>query len=335
MLARPAFAADDFGLLDPFPARLRAQIAQSPFRFVIIGASGWMGQSVIAVLHHVLGAAFDHRVVCFGRAARSIDVPGVRRIRQAPLEEARRLSAMPTLVFNLAFLTKDKVADMSVDAYQQANRALTAQILPALAMMGAVRMFVASSGAAAFADDATAAADLRLYGALKRADEQIYADWARQDAPHRRVAICRIYSVSGPFINKVTTYALADLILQALAVLPPKVMSPPAVWRSYVSIAEILAHAVALLLDPDPDMAPVMAYDSGGEPIELGALAGLIARQFCLAPAARAMTTPPAHVYCGDHDAWRAMLGRYGLHHMPLADQISGTAAFLSRCETT
>lgn len=322
---------DRFGLLAQFSGALKQRIVESPLRIVIIGASGWIGQTLISVLSALLGDAFSQRVRCFGSTARTISVPGCQPVEQQSLAELGLLEPSPTLVFHLAFLTKDKVVGMSSADYVAANRKLTATILPALDAIGAERLFLASSGAASFADDEMAPADLRLYGKLKREDEQSYSAWAERHPAHRRAAICRIYSVSGPFINKHATYALADLILKALAGEAPKVTSSKEVWRSYTSVAEILALAFAILLDCESDGNNTLHYESGGAPIELGQLAALIAAQFELQTVSRTVSEEPSNYYCGDHPAWCAMLNKYGLGHMSIEDQIRATSMYLDQ----
>ncbi len=313
-----------------FPDPLREALTADDRRLVVVGARGWIGRTLLDLLYEALGpAAFRRRVCAFGSVAAEIDLSDDFRLTQAPLSHLGALASRPTLLFHLAFLTKDKVAGMDAEDYARANRALSAQVEGALDRIGVDRLFVASSGAAAFADDPGAAADLRLYGALKREDEVRFSAWALAEAATRRAAIGRIYSVSGPWMNKHETYALASFILDGLARRPIEVRAPIRVFRSYVAVREVLGVVLAALLSADGE--PALAFSTGGEALELGEVAAAAARMFGFEAVRRPTGDGPDNVYVGDNTAWSRLLVRYGLAHLPLEAQIAETAAWLAR----
>jgi nucleoside-diphosphate-sugar epimerase len=319
----------DFGYFRLAPG-VRSRIRDDARRIVVVGARGWIGRSALALLLEALGQeAFSERVACFGSDTATVDLENGFAAPQRPLAELGRLEAKPTLLLHLAFLTKDKVAGMDPEAYAAANRALSRQVLDALAPIGADRLFVASSGAAAFADDPEAAADLRLYGALKREDEILFAAWAEARPEARRAAAARIYSVSGPYINKHQAYALANFILDALAGRPIEVRAPMRVLRSYVAVRELLSLTFAQLLADDSPAAA--RFDTGGETLELGAVAQAVAEALGGEVVRRPITEARENRYVGDDAAWTALLSRHGIAPLPLHDQIRETAAYLAR----
>ena len=324
---------------DPDVDRREARLAPSARRLlladtrriVIVGAGGWIGRTVIALLHEALGArAFAERVVCFGSRANTLDVDDGLCVQVRPLADLVGLEHTPTLLLHLAFLTKDRVGRMSTDDYVRANRALSQTVLGGLDAIGVDRLFVASSGAAAFADDELAAPDLRLYGGLKRDDEQVFADWARAEPEARRTVIARIYSVSGPWINTQDVYALAGLILDALAERPVEVRAPMRVWRSYVAVREVVSLAVAALLAKNEPT--VLRFDTGGAALELGEVGARVAEVFGAEALRRPVTDPTDNRYVGDDAAYAALLRRHDVAHPPLTEQIVETAAYLARC---
>ncbi len=303
------------------------QVAQDGRRIVVIGAGGWIGQSVLEMLHAALGpAAFRERVVCFGSSARTLRLTNGAGIKQAPLAGLSALPPQRSIVLHLAFLTKDKVASMAEAEYVAANRRISDTVFNRLDHIGTDRIFIASSGAAAFADDVDAAADLRLYGQLKRDDEERFAAWALA-AEGRAAAIGRLYAVSGPFINKPQTYALADLILSVLAGHPAEVRAPMPVYRSYVAVREVVSFVMAHLLQQSAP--PVIRFDTGGEPLELGMLAHAIESVL----GGQAVRRPPVDAspnrYLGDHARWQSLLAEHQLSHLPIEQQIVETAAWL------
>lgn len=297
-------------------------------RIVIVGAGGWIGRALLAGLDQALGDAAGERIACFGSRARDIDIGGGRDVPQRPLAELAGLPGRPTLLFHLAFLTKDKAATIDAADYARANRALSREVLDALGPIGVDRLFLASSGAAAFADADDAAADLRLYGSLKRDDEDLFAGWA-QDQPGRRALILRIFSLTGPFINKHEAYAFASFVLDALAGRPIEVRAPMRVMRSYVAVRELLSLALADLLAPE---GPAMRrIDSGGDPAELGEVAQRIADRLGGRVERRPVTVDTANVYVGDRTDYDRLLAKSEIAPVSFDRQIGETAAYLAR----
>lgn len=307
----------------------RRAVLASKHRIVVVGAGGWVGRTAVALFREALGeAGFAARVHCFGSADGVIDMGKYGAVTQRQLAGLSDLAKEPTLLLHLAFLTKDKIAGMDPAAYSTANRTLSRQVLDALDSMGVDRLFVASSGAAAFADDLTAAEDLRLYGQLKREDEVRFAEWARSMPNQRRAVIARIYSLSGPWINKLGTYALASFIRDAQAGRPIEVRAPRAVYRSYVAVREVLSVVLTALLAQEGE--PVLRFDTGGVPLELGALAQVVAEvvggQVNRAP----IVENGDSCYVGNERRWMELLERFGLTHTPIAEQVAETAAWLA-----
>lgn len=313
-----------------FADKPRQAIIADLRRIAVVGARGWIGQTALTLLDEALGHdAFDARVVCFGSQDGTIRLESGREIPQRALSEIGELDERPTLLLHLAFLTKDKVAGMDAEAYTQANHALSGRLHDALDKIGVDRLFVASSGAAAFADDPKAAEDLKLYGRLKREDEELFQRWAERAPLKRRAAIGRIYSVSGPFMNKHGTYALASFILDALAGNPIEVRAPMPVLRSYVAVRELLSFVFAdLLTDLD---GSVLHFETGGKALELGEVAACTATTLGGTVVRRPIISDEANRYVGDHAAWSELIGRHGIAHMPLAEQIAETAAWFAR----
>ena len=240
-------------------------------RIVITGAGGWLGLATLELLHNTLGkAAFEKRVVAFGSSARTLDLRDGLTVAQRPLTTLAQLDFRPTLVLHTAFVTMDKVATMSREEYVAANVAIREIVLNALDRVGATKLFVASSGAAEFADASDAAPALALYGGLKKEDERLFSAWAKQQAG-RKTLITRIFSLTGPYINKPETYAFADFVRTATKGEVIRLRSSTPQIRSYVAIRELMS-LIFSLLSRDWDTS-VIAFDTGGEPVELGDLA--------------------------------------------------------------
>jgi nucleoside-diphosphate-sugar epimerase len=249
-----------------------------------------------------------------------------RTISQRPLSELASLPPSPSLLLHLAFLTKDKVAGISEADYIAANHAITQAVAEALLVVDVRALWVASSGAAYRADDASAAPAMQLYGRLKRDDEDRFATWAQTTG--RRAVIIRVFNVSGPHINKPEHYALASFILDALAGRPVVVKAPHRVERGIVAIRELMNVVFAELLGA---VSGVERFDSGGVAAELGEIAAEVA-QVLGAPGAQRAAISGTRIdrYLGDEAIWDGLCRRHGVMRVGMADQIRETAAFLA-----
>ena len=303
---------------------VRTALRDSDRRIVMTGAGGWLGLATLELLSDALGPALEARVVCFGASRRMLTLIDGREIEQHPLSDIAHLAPSPSLVLHLAFLTKDRAEEMDEADYRRANRGLSAQLLDSLDAIDARAVFVASSGAARFADDPTRSVAMRLYGELKRADEEAFAAWA--EARNRRAVITRLFNIAGPHTNKVRSYALSAFILDALETGSVRVHAPHSVMRGYVAIRELMSLAFALLL---AETAGVVRFDSGGEAMELAAVAALVGEQLGASVERAPLTSMQADIYLGDAATYAGLLAAYDIESVTFAQQIAETRSTL------
>lgn len=301
----------------------------SPERIVVTGAGGWLGLATLELLAGLFGAAFHDRVTCFGARARPLALRGGIEIDQHPLAALADLPSAPTLVLHLAFVTQGPQMTLSAPDYIAANQALSRQVLQALGPIGARAVFQASSGAAALADPAGGPQSKALYGWLKLQDEAAFAGWA--EAEGRAALIGRVFNLSGPYINRRSTYALASFIADALAGRPIEVRAAVPVWRSYVAIAELMSVVLAWLSSETEGVARFET--AGAEKLEAGDIARRVAA--VLAPGvdvrrARFDADAPPDRYVGDGAAYAVLRRRAGLAETPFDDQIRTTARYMA-----
>ena len=309
-----------------FTPAIARRLRESGHRIVITGAGGWLGRATLELIADALGAGWKDRVRCFGSSARSLILTDDLTIDQRPLVEMASLDPRPTLTLHLAFLTKDRAEAMDEASYRRANEALTATVLEALSPIGTDAVFVASSGAANFADDPGSSHAMRLYGEMKRTDEQVFANWAVDDG--KRAVICRIFNIAGRHINKVQSYALGSFIDDALAGRPVTVKAPHAVVRGNVAIRELMSLVFAMMLEEGA--APVTQFESGGTPMELGEIAEIVAETLGAPVVPRAApSAESANIYVGNDAAYRQLLAQYSIDEVPFETQVVETANYL------
>lgn len=300
-------------------------LVRSDRHIAITGSSGWIGLATLDLLHQALGDSFATRVSCYGSSSRMLDLGGGRHVPQRTLADLASLKAKRVWLLHFAFQAKDRAEAMSADDYRAANQAISDTVAEALDRIDAEAVFVASSGAATRADDPEASPAMRLYGRMKRDDEARFAAWAQ--ARGTRAVIARIFNITGPYINKHQAYAMAGFIIDALASRPVTVLAPRRVVRSYVAIRELMSLVFALL-DAAPDH--VTRFDSGGEALELGDVAAIVATVLGAPGAERAAISDSGiDRYAGDAAAYRTLLARHGVEPVALDRQIIETARYL------
>ncbi len=297
--------------------------------FVVIGATGWLGQATLEYLFGHLPAAQWTRVHAFASSARQLVLRDGTTVAVQPLSALSALRPpRPALVFHYAFQTKDRVAGNSVEAYIQHNRHIRealAQFVDANPVAG---LFVPSSGAAYAGLDMANHSDGAIYGRCKLEDERAFEAMGAQYG----FTVCspRVFNVSGPYINKHHLYALASIITACLRNEPIVVRATHPVIRSYYSVMDLIALCCHLLL---AERAPTFhTFDTAGtEAVEVGELA--IRCQRLLAPHLAIerppLSTAPADRYVGDADAIRQWERTAGISPQPLDEQILATANYL------
>jgi UDP-glucuronate decarboxylase len=248
------------------------RLRTGPWRVVVVGAGGWLGLATLEMLHGLLGAQFHDRVACFGSGFRTLTLRGGASIDQQPLAELARLPMAPSLILHLAFLTQEKAKTMTEQAYVEANRAISDQVLNALDVIGAVGVFVPSSGAVYMADQAGAERSKQLYGSLKRDEERRFAAWGESRGSN--VVIARVFNLSGPYINKQTSYALACFIADALAGQPITIRAAKPVLRSYVAVCELMSIVLGALTGPV--QGPILFDTVGDDVYEMAEIAQVV-----------------------------------------------------------
>jgi nucleoside-diphosphate-sugar epimerase len=316
-----------------FSARIAGGLRASGLRVLITGASGWMGRATLEALEQALGPDFDSRVLAFGSRARPLALRSGRRIEVAELGALRELPRAPSLLLHYAFLTKDRVAGLSAQEYFGASEALTQSVAQAMPRIGVERLLFPSSGAVygqPMRQDYSVLEEPEKnpYGTQKLRDEQGFTRLCREHGV--RLAIPRVFSLSGPFINKHEAYVLASIINRALEHAPVELRARRAVFRSYIGVRDLLDVAFGWLM---AEPAEQVIFDTGGEIVEVGELARRILSVLDCTDLAISRPTPdgsPEDRMVGRDTGFNALAAAAGIVVAPLDRQIADTAAYLA-----
>ena len=306
-----------------FSPDLSERMRASQCNYVVTGANGWLGSATLAMLRQALGDEFDARVTALG----SRHAHPVQALMQWQPPQGQAL-----IVFHYAFLTKDKVGGLSTDEYSERNAAISSKVRGWIDA-GQVRGVVLPSSGAVYdhllhknRDPAAG-----LYGRLKYQDE---LDFVNTCAAHdTSLIIPRVFNLSGPYINKFDSYALASFIQQVLLDKPITIQAQKPVIRSYYFIGDLIELCVKLLLN---QVTPgrVCFDTASGEIVELGELAQRVTSVLVEYTPQAVVRLPiqddaVADRYVGNREQISALEKSLGMQLRSLDQQITLTARYM------
>jgi nucleoside-diphosphate-sugar epimerase len=313
-----------------FSPQTARRLREGDLDVVVTGGGGWIGQAALEMLDRCFGQAAPGRMHVFGSRARPLALRSGRTIACHELSALAALPPRPSLFVHCAFLTRDRIAEEGVDRFIAQNRAISGLVAEQARIWKPRGIFVPSSGAVYRADrsiDNDLAAN--PYGATKAEDERRFAELGAEFGS--RTVVCRVFNLAGPFINKVSTFALKSILLDIARGGPVVLRAQRPVVRSYIHVRDLIELAFAMMLG---DAAlPEAPFDTAGEvEVELSDLA-----RHAIAVLGRRdveIVRPPVDPanpdrYVGDGAMFRALLARYGIAPADLDRQIIDTAEFL------
>jgi nucleoside-diphosphate-sugar epimerase len=225
-------------------------------RVLVLGATGWLGKTSLSFFSRaqtsLLAMASSERTVHFQERTFEIKTQNFEEIEDF----------QPTLVFDCAFLTQNKLTKLGLEKFVEVNLALIGEAKRVQALPS-VRKFIAiSSGAAQrFAESPNSSQSSDPYGSLKLQYERVMLN--SMDS-HENTVMLRPWSMSGPHCGD-NTYALYDFIQQAKTG-RIEISSEKLVYRRYTAAEDLIFLGMA----SEPGSEPL---DSGGEIVELEELA--------------------------------------------------------------
>lgn len=304
-------------------------------RFMVTGASGWFGRAALDLLLQALGpAVFAERVWAYASTAKPVVLRDGTVVVAEPLQAVAERTTDATHVLHYAFLTRDRVAHLGVEAYVAGNLAVTDLVLGVIEQ-GTVRGFAyASSGAACRSAGTRSGGSVvdNPYGALKRIDELAF----RQACVDIGASACtaRVFGAGGAYMTKPEQFALGDFVSCATRGESLHVRATTRVFRSYTAVDDVVALQVAAILRPGRHDT---TFDTGGEEVEVEELARRVVRVLgCddLSIVRDSAPHGPDDRYVGDPAAMRSLAASLGVQLASLDEQIAATAAWLREAGT-
>ena len=309
--------------------KLIKDIAESDFKYIIVGSGGWIGTATIEYLAEVLGDTIRERVVLLGSTEREYETQSGFKLSVQKLENSDSLLINENcIVLHYAFLTMDKVNTMSTDEYVSQNETIRHQVLRLVDRLKLKGLSVLSSGAVYDFLKSTRTEAAQLYGRLKYQDEYFFESAARLKGASY---VCpRVFNISGPYINKPEVYALASFIMKGLCSLPIDIRAAHPVIRSWLPVQSLIELQFSVLHESS---IKYEKFDfSGDEVLEVGDIAKIIAEKLNV-PINRNpdyVHSTPADMYLGDSDKVNKLVSFYNIAKHGIAEQIDNTISFLN-----
>jgi nucleoside-diphosphate-sugar epimerase len=298
---------------------------------LVTGAGGWVGRNALDHFLAARGAGASDVVTGFARAEREVHLGADRMFPVAAMDQffSSTLSEGSVVVL-CGFPTQDQVDAMGEAIYIDAITQLRRDTVSLLRGNPPVDIVYLSSGAATSVQSGhDVATRTRVYGQAKIDDEEALREAVQ--ATGGRLCVVRAFALSGPYMTKPDTYALGNMIMQALERGTIEVKATRPVRRSYMSIDDMLrvaVHAVGEL-----PSGGAVTFETAGEVVEMGVLAERVLAVLGRDPSA--VRRPPidhgapADDYVGDSPVVRRLAGHARVELAPLDEQIALTADWL------
>lgn len=288
-------------------------------RVLITGATGWLGKTLV---HSILESGTYNQDELVLAASKN----SIMSFKGRPLK-VHRLGDLVTecprfsTVYHFAAVTKDQLSILGTEKFYQLSQTLLAET-EAIFEQARPEVFVhASSGAASDVEKNRKEYWEDPYGAMKLEEERRLN--LKASTTGSALQVHRIWSLTGKEINKHTSYAIADFVIQADTTSAITIHTQRPTWRRYAS-----AEQLAVLMLNDAATPVDLNRDVGGELVEIRQLANLVCR--LVSPSAEVThriddSMDPDDYYSNSQD-YEEALSRIRITPMCLTDQIAVVA---------
>ena len=290
-------------------------------RILVLGGAGWFGRTALAMLwqraSEVLVVGSYERTVAIG----SLEIP-IKAWDQSLIAAYK-----PDLVLDFAFLTRDFEQTLGTKKFRAINDVLSDRLLGLAHMASVQKILTVSSGATIVQKGGSAASPLDSYGQQKLALETSLSDAATLTGTE--VAVARAWSVSGGHVQKYQNYAFSDFIHSAVNHGFVRLRAKSLVTRRYCAVEDFLAVVMA-----NSQGRSWLEVDSGGELVELGDLASLIAQE--VGAGSVSVVSNPRDVnlndsYHSDNASWAGACSSARFEPLTLVEQIRNVREAFSK----
>jgi nucleoside-diphosphate-sugar epimerase len=259
---------------------------------------------------------FSEEILLIGSKTGSIQISGRHfQILDPILGEANIKKG--AIFINCAFLRREYIKQIGESKFTQRNLEIMALPTRALRKADLFCFVNLSSGAAALVDRNSNKSQVDAYSILKRRSE---IDFQNESSKVGTNFInCRVYSVSGCYINEFENLALSSFISQALRGNHIHVNSPHS-KRAYVDGVDLMAVILCLALQGES-----LNFDSGGTLISMRDLAETVNKIIGHVDIDVSIGFDAENSYYGDYKAFNSIATSLNQNLLNIEDQIGNT----------
>jgi nucleoside-diphosphate-sugar epimerase len=289
---------------------------EEPSQYIIYGANGWLGRSALKSIIDNCSNPDSSKILLIGSRASAVEIEG--RVFQI-LEQGQAFQHIRenSSFYNAAFLRKEKLAALGFGGYVNGNNSISNYAESVISSKRLSSFINISSGAARAFDLVKKSIDVEPYGYLKHFWEKRFVN-ACQEKQTQSIN-CRVYSVSGRYINEFKNLALTSFISQAKEKKRIEVKSPKTL-RTLIDAVD-LAHVLHKLTNEKCDFN----IDSGGQLVSLSELAESVAKALDLTSENIEEGTERSLDYFGDYEKFNSLANRLDVEIKNLDSQVEET----------
>lgn len=284
---------------------------------VIYGAKGWIGRSAISILSNQRIDWNEKLILLIGSKSESF-ISSSQVLQIYSSREAQKYLSKNCIFLNAAYLRSEKLNRYSQKEFIKKNREII-QFGEKILKQNRIRTFInLSSGIVNQSLDLNKNDNLSIYAKCKINDEITIKNVC--DSVSSLLINCRIFSLSGRFINEFDNLALSLFIKQALT--KPKIISVQSqnTYRTYLDSIDLVKVLFELSLTNSS-----YTIDSGGSLIKLGQLADKIATIIPDVSVNKLDVFNKSNDYYGDFENFNKLAAKLGTKLLNIEDQINET----------
>jgi len=231
---------------------------------IITGTNGWLGRALVYLINNFYKNDFN--LICLSQSDSELKINEKISVPLKNFYDPIKIDG-ETIIFHLAFLTKDKLNIVSKEKYIEDNNRITETLTEVINNNQVCSLIYISSGAVYNNDN--------LYSFLKLKDEEFFKELCQKN--NINLLIPRLFNIGGPYINKHQAYALSNFILQSLEKNLIIINSKSPTYRSYIHVYDFLNICIKWSLDNNK--SALYEFDTRGqEIIEMQELAQLVSQ---------------------------------------------------------
>ena len=289
---------------------------EEPSQYIIYGANGWLGRSAIKSIIKSCPNLDSSKILLIGSKASVFQVEELN-FRILNQSEALQVIKENGCFFNAAFLRKEKLVALGFKDFVNQNNSISSYAESVINSKKLSSFINISSGAAGAFDVGQISIEVEPYGFLKKDWEERFANACQEN--QTQSINCRVYSVTGEFINEFENLALTNFINQAKDKKRIEVKSP-ATLRTFIDAVDL--SRVLFKLSKEKRNFDI---DSGGQLVSLSELAASVAKAMNLLSEDVEEGSGRNSDYFGEYEKFNALANQLSVDIQNLDSQIQET----------